>query len=208
MKTLQKFLLYIILVAVVSCGHSPVKTGNGAYHLTCTVDKGLVKGDSASLFIVEDGYQRIIPVGLRTGAAGTALSWDGHIDGARVAFIKWAGDTVPFYLVIEPGNIDITIHGDRWMIKGGHYNGEYMHFLNTRQSILNDKEKLLADYLKHASDSTLTIEMEKDCLKRDSLLTDSLQRYIVWRMNAGDPVSIIVKERFYPTLSKKFQSKY
>jgi len=204
MKKVFHILLIIVAVAMVSCGHKAVKTGNGAYHLTCTVDQGL-QGDSASLYIVEDGYHRLIPMGMRTGEPGTPLSWDGHIDGARVAFIKWENNPRPFYLVLEPGNIDITIHGNSWSIKGGQYNGEYLRFLNTRRSIINDKEKLFADYLKHGADSTLTMDMEQECLKRDSLLTDSLQRYIVWRMNAGDPVSIIVKERFYTTLSKKFQ---
>lgn len=194
------------VVASVSCGGPRVKTGNGAYHLSCTVDKGL-SGDSASLYIVEDGYQRLIAAGMRTGEPGTPLSWDGHIDGARVAFIKWEGDSVPFYLVLEPGNIAITIHGDRWTIKGGHYNGEYMHFLNRRQSIINDKKQLLTSYLKHGADSTLTMELERDYLKRDSLLGDSLQRYTAWRMSTDDPVAIIAKERFYTTLSRKFQSK-
>lgn len=206
MKATHYIWLCALALAIGACGNTTSSLPSDEFNLSCVVDEHLA-GDSASLFIVEDGYQRLIDAGERTGKPGTMLKWQGHIDGAHVAFIKWKDDSVPFYFVIEPHDISIKVHGDRWSIKGGQQNKEYIHFLNHRHRILANKENLLKEYNKHAADSTLTQSMENSYLVRDSLLADSLQRYTAWRMTQPDPVALITHERFFNTLSKHYQEK-
>ena len=208
MKNLLVIITIICLaVTAISCGKGKAKGGTGAYSLTCTVDADLMV-DSATLYIVEDNYQCLTPGMTRiVKSHGKPFNWNGHIDGAKAAFIKLDSDTALFYLVLGPGNTTIDIHRGDWTANGTSYNNEYIAFLNHRFSIIANKKGLFRQYMQASNDSTLTAEVERDFMARDSVLSDSLQRYMTWRMSTGDPVSLIVKERFFKELTLENQRK-
>ena len=52
------------------------------------------------------------------------------------------------------------------------------------------------EYLNSASDKTLKREDEVRLVARDSVLNDSLQRITVDRINRGDAVGRIIRERY------------
>lgn len=205
MKFFRTIIYFLLVILACACSDNSKPSGNGGYSITCIADKQLGR-DSATLYIIEDSYNSIAQGELKVVKPGNAMKWNGHIDGARAAFIRWQGDSVPFFFVIEPGEIHINIHADRWMIEGGRYNNQYLRYLNNRRHMLDMKDSLFKEYMKHASDSTLTKDMETRYAKRDSLITDSLMQYTAWRMSTGDPVAIIVKERFFSTLTRQYQT--
>ena len=206
MLKLPKIVVLLVAVIVLSCSQPKAKTDNSAYMLSLTMDKELGH-DSATLYIVDDIYRCLKLGGLAVAQPGEPFTWQGHIDGAKAAFVVVDRDSIPFYFVLEPGEVNITMHVDRWMITGGHHNNHYMHFLNIRQGIIDAQASNFQEYLRHAADSTLTQVMEADYVRRDSLLNDSLQQYVAWRMSTDGPVALIVRERFYKTLTGAYQQR-
>ena len=53
------------------------------------------------------------------------------------------------------------------------------------------------------ADSTLTWDQERTALRADSVLQDSIQRITVDRINQGDLVSRLVKQRLMHTLTRE-----
>lgn len=205
MKRIAYILSIITLFVASSCLDEQTQSSSTeAFSLTCTVDASL-KRDSATLYIVEESYNKLVNCGLRTNKAGAPLQWDGNIDGAKAAFIKFTNDTIPFYLIIEPGTCHVTITRTSWAIAGGRCNAEYSRYITHRQAIVKARKQVFLDYMKQVKDSTLTQEIEQKYVIQDSMLRDSLHRYTAWRMTTGGPVSLIAREKFYNTLPRLFQ---
>ena len=59
------------------------------------------------------------------------------------------------------------------------------------------------EYLKMAADSSLKRDDEVLMVRQDSLLNDSLQRLTVERINRGDAVSRIIRERYASQLDRE-----
>ena len=59
------------------------------------------------------------------------------------------------------------------------------------------------EYLDMSADSSLKPDDEGRMVRQDSLLYDSLQRITVERINRGDAVGRIIKERFANQLDKE-----
>lgn len=204
MKRLHLTNIILLVLLLMSCNENKV-TPTGAYHLSFEFSKELKK-DSASLYIIESEYKRLYCQGLSL-AKDNSFSWNGHIDGAHAAFISFKNDSIPFFFILEPGNISIKFTTKGWHIEGSKQNNVYMHVLNNRQNILDAKKNLWQKYKAQCNDSTLTHEQERNYMERDSVLNDSLQNYLIWRINVGDPVSIIIKERLFKTLTSEAQKK-
>lgn len=205
MKRLHLITTLFIALFMMACNNNEV-IPTGAYHLSCELSKEFSK-DSATLYIVETDYDCLAHEGLSI-AHDNVFRWDGHIDGAHAAFIRFKNDSIPFYFILEPGTININITNHGWTIDGSKQNHAYMHALNKRQNIIDAKKELWKKYMAQCNDSTLTQELETKYLEQDSLLTDSLQRYLTWRMKKGDQVSVIIKERLYKTLTTEYQKKF
>ena len=131
------------------------------------------------------------------------FSFKGQIDAPRVALIRWDNDsTRPFYFVLEAGHIQLAINPGSWSVSGSPQNVEYMKYINQRNDIMNARVATWQEYLKAASGKSLKRDDELRLVRQDSLLNDSLQRFTVERINRGDVVSRIVRERFTAQLDK------
>ena len=96
--------------ALTGCGNSHRDPG---YRVTCTIDNTL-KHDSATLLVLEDGYNQLRVCGT-CRARGGVFTFDGQTDRPKVALIRWDDDTVqPFYFVLEPGQLSINITPQSW----------------------------------------------------------------------------------------------
>lgn len=208
MKQIINVILFLITcIALSSCTERNSETSlTGSFTVTCAVDASL-KRDSATLYLIEENYHKIVNCGLRTVEPGNPFEWNGHIDGAKAAFIQFAGDSVPFYLIVEPGQCHITRNCATWSIAGGRGNAEYSRFMAHRQSIERAINQVFKNYMKQVQDSTLTQQLEQSYVTQDSVLRDSLQRYTAWRMTTGGPVSLVTREKYYKTLPKRLKDK-
>ena len=206
----MKFYYYILAILTAftafSCSESSSTSDNSGFHVSCTYDASLNR-DSATLYFLEEDYNKLSSAGLCVVKPGNAFEWQGHVTGPKAAFLKFSNDSVPFYFVLEPGETTIKVHRTSWEINGGQCNKEYTRFMQHRKSIIKEKNKVFNYYLKIAADSTLTATTEKDILAQDSILSDSLHRYTAWRMTTGGPVAVIARERFFNTLPKQYQIK-
>lgn len=165
------------------------------YKVTCTLDNKLHR-DSATLMVLEEDYHKLRVCGTAVSSDGT-FTFTGQTDAPKVALIRWDNDsTKPFHFVLEPGNTTITIKPDSWDIGGSALNIEYQRFVNQRNGIMNARVATWQEYLKMAADSTLKRDDERRMVRQDSLLNDSLQRITVDRINRGDAVGHIIRERF------------
>ena len=172
------------------------------YTVTCTLDDQ-IKRDSATLLVLEEDYNN-----LRVCAAARAqqetFTFKGQTDGPKVALIRWDNDsTRPFYFVLEAGQTQLDISLGSWRVSGSAQNVDYMSFLNRRNAIMNARVATWQEYLKAASTSSLKREDEMRLVRQDSLLNDSLQRMTVERINHGDAVGRIIRERFAGQLDKE-----
>ena len=68
---------------------------------------------------------------------------------------------------------------------------------------MNKRVATWQSYLKAAGDASLTREEELRMVRQDSLLNDTLQRMTVERINRGDAVGRIIRERFAGQLDKE-----
>ena len=165
------------------------------YKVTCTLDNK-VHRDSATLLVLEEDYNKLRVCGTSVSNDGI-FTFSGQTDGPKVAIIRWDNDsTKPFHFVLEPGAITITITPDSWDIGGSELNIEYQQFVKRRNGIMNARVATWQEYLKMAADSTLKRDDEQRMVRQDSLLNDSLQRITVKRINRGDAVGRIIRERF------------
>jgi len=172
------------------------------YHVTCTVDHKLGR-DSATLLVLEDDYGQLRVCGASRSDGGT-FTFTGQTDRPKVALIRWDNDTTsPFYFVLEGGNISIAIKSGSWTITGSAQNSAYLHYINQRNGIMDSRGATWQEYLNMAADSSLTRDDELRMVLQDSLLNDSLQRMTVERINRGDAVGRIIKERYGQLLDQE-----
>lgn len=172
------------------------------YRVTCVIDNK-VSHDSATLLVLEDAYGQLRMCGTTRGDNGT-FTFTGQTDQPKVALIRWDNDsTEPFYFVLEQGDTRITIKPDSWLITGSPQNSEYLHYINQRNGIMDSRVATWQEYLKMATDSSLRRDDEVRMVRQDSLLNDSLQRITVERINRGDAVGRIIKERYGKLLDQE-----
>ncbi len=172
------------------------------FNVTCTLgDK--VQRDSATLLVLEEDYNKLMLCGTARVQKGT-FTFKGQTTGARVALIRWDNDTIhPFYFVLEPGNTNLVIKAGSWSVQGSKQTAEYLKYINRRNSILNARAETWQQYLTAASRPSFKREDEMRLVRQDSLLNDSLQRITVERINQGDAVGRIIRERFADKLDKE-----
>ncbi len=171
------------------------------YTVTCKLDEKLMR-DSATLLVLEPEYHKLRVCATAHPEQGV-FSFKGQIDAPRVALIRWDNDsTRPFYFVLEAGHIQLSISPGSWSVSGSPQNVEYMKYIKQRNNIMNARVATWQEYLKAASGSSLKREDELRLVKQDSLLNDSLQRFTVQRINRGDAVGRIIRERFTGQLDK------
>ena len=172
------------------------------YTVQCTLgDK--VQRDSATLFVLEEEYNKLRKCAA-TRAQDGSFTFKGQIDRPKVAIIRWDNDTThPFHFVLEPGNIKFNIEAGTWSVEGSKLNTEYLQYINWRNNVLNARANAWREYLMAASKSSLTREEELRLVRQDSLLNDSLQRITVERINRGDAVGRIIRERFADKLDQE-----
>ena len=159
--------------------------------------------DSATLLVLEEEYNQLRECGSARQQNGT-FTFTGQIDKPKVAVIRWDDNQgEPFYLVLESGDINITIGQETWDITGSPQNSAYLHYINQRNGIMNARIATWQEYLKMAADSSLKRDDEQLMVRQDSLLNDSLQRLTVERINQGDAVGRIIRERYADQLDKE-----
>ena len=165
------------------------------YRVTCTLE-GKQQHDSATLLVLEEDYNKLRVCGASRLTDGT-VTFTGQIDEPHVALIRWDNDSVqPFHFVLEQGDIHITLKPGSWDITGSPLNSQYLHYINQRNSIMDERLATWQEYLKSASGKTLKREDEVRLVARDSVLNDSLQRITVDCINRGDAVGRIIRERY------------
>jgi len=170
-------------------------TRSSDYRVTCDIDPQL-RHDSATLLVLEEDYAQLRVCGATHGKQGR-FTFTGQTDRPKVALIRWDNDsTAPFYFVLEQGNTSIHITPRSWTITGSRQNQAYMQYINQRDAILNARVATWQEYLNMAADSSLKHEDEVLMVRQDSLLNDSLQRMTVERINRGDAVGRIIRERY------------
>ena len=160
------------------------------YSVTITLDNQM-KHDSATLLVLEEGYNKLRPCGT-VGKTGNSFVFTGQTDAPRVAIVRWDNDsTKPFYFVLESGVTHISVAPTSWSVTGSKQSAEYLRYVNQRK------------YLKMAADSSLKSDDEQRMVRQDSVLNDSLQRITVDRINRGDAVGRIVRERYGQQLDQE-----
>ena len=153
--------------------------------------------------MLEEEYNKLRVCGSALGQQGT-FTFKGQTDGPKVALIRWDNDsTQPFYFVLEAGHTQLDINLDSWRVSGSAQNVDYMDFINRRNALMNARVATWQEYLKAAGSSALKHEDEVRLVRQDSLLNDSLQRIMVERINRGDAVGRIIRERFAGQLDKE-----
>lgn len=172
------------------------------YQVRCKIDKSL-HVDSVTLMLLEEDYNQLQPILHQPkDSSGSSFTFEGQIERPCVAFLKFSNDSTPFYFVLEPGEIEISIAPSSIVINGGELNHAYLEHLKLRWGIAQARNKLWQEYLNLAApDSIVNIAAERDLARRDSVLVDSLERITVAAINAGGPVSTILSDRFVNTLS-------
>ena len=172
------------------------------YTVTCTLDSKL-RHDSATLLVLEEQYNSLrVCASSRTD--GNSFTFKGQTDGPKVALIRWDNDsTKPFYFVLEQGDITIDIGTGSWHITGSPMNTEYQHFVNERARLMDKRVAAWQEYLSLSSSASLKRDDETRLVREDSLLNDSLQRITVERINRGDAVGRIIRERYGQQLDQQ-----
>ncbi len=176
---------------------------DGAFEVTVTLHNGRVLTDSATLVMIDDDYQLLRVLG-GSRLQDSSFSFKGHTPVPRIAFVDFVTDSLPyqFYFILEPGKFEINLEPGHWLIKTtSPKNLAFLSFLDKYQRVERQRQALWERYRKMAADSTLTWDKEREVVRSDSLLQDSLQRITVDRINQGDLVSLLVKQRLLHTLT-------
>ncbi len=206
MKLLAHIVMSLAVLAACLTGCDTRPAAGTSFSVEVNVDSVLHR-QCATLWTIDDDYQRLRCLGTDSVKDGEKFSFNGVLDCRQVAFIQFAADSIPFYFVLEPGtHTVINITPSHWRIDGSRACYSYIHFLNQRQHITDDMKKTWKAYRHMAADSTLKRRHEVMFFRHDSLLLDSLQRITVERINRGDLVSRIVRERFINTLDSSHLS--
>jgi hypothetical protein len=172
------------------------------YKVTCIVDNKL-HHDSATLLVLEEEYNRLRVCGTARVKNGK-FTFTGQTDKPKAALIRWDNDTVePFYFVLENGDINVSLSSGKWDITGSPQNSAYLHYINQRNGIMDARIATWQEYLKMSADSSLKRDDEVLMVRQDSLLNDSLQRLTVERINRGDAVGRIIRERYARQLDQE-----
>lgn len=207
MKYLAHIIMALTVLTAIISGCDTRSSAGAPFSVEVTVDSVLHR-QCATLWTVDDDYQRLRCLSTDSAKDGGRFNFKGFLDRQQVAFIKFAGDSTPFYFVLEPAtHTVINITPSHWRIDGSRACNSYIRFLNQRQHILDDMKKTWKAYRHMAADSTLKQRHEVMFFEHDSLLLDSLQRLTVERINRGDAVSRIVRERFINTLDSAHLTK-
>lgn len=199
---MKRILTYVGLPLLVACfGLCGCNHWHGStdYNYTVTVHVGdSLRCDSCTLHVVDSEYQRQMVMGTAKNT-GSFMRFSGQTDVERVAFLTFDALQKPFYFVLEPGQISITINRRDWSIAGGKANADYTRVLAEHQRLVAERERNQNHYRQSAADSTLTLRTERRAVVRDSMLADSLQRFLTRNMQRNDAVGHIVRERFATT---------
>ena len=172
------------------------------YNLTITLDNQM-HHDSATLLVLEEGYDQLRPCGT-VGKTNDSFVFTGQVDAPRVGIIRWDNDsTKPFYFVLESGVTHISVSPDSWSATGSPLNAEYLRYVNQRNAIMDLRVATWQEYLKMAADSSLRRDDERRMVQQDSLLNDSLKRITIERINRGDVVGRIIRERYGQQLDQE-----
>ena len=159
--------------------------------------------DSATLLVLEEEYNRLRVCGTARVKNGK-FTFTGQTDKPKAALIRWDNDTVePFYFVLESGDINVSLSSGKWDITGSPQNSAYLHYINQRNGIMDARIATWQEYLKMSADSSLKRDDEVLMVRQDSLLNDSLQRLTVERINRGDAVGRIIRERYARQLDQE-----
>lgn len=155
-----------------------------------------LRSDSAWLVVEDVDYGLLRQVGAEMCQNGRFV-FRGQTDRATLAFLRLGTDStrveIPFALSATDITIDLNTYS--WLITGGCENVSYQRFLNSYRSMSLRRDSLRGEYERFASDSSLTAAIERRILEHDSLLSDSMQRYLRWRVRGNDVVSKLVKLR-------------
>ena len=98
--------------------------------------------------------------------------------------------------MLESGVTHISVSPDSWSATGSPLNAEYLRYVNQRNAIMDLRVATWQEYLKMAADSSLKRDDERRMVRQDSLLNDSLKRITIERIDRGDVVSRIIRERY------------
>ena len=159
--------------------------------------------NSATLLVLEEEYNRLRVCGTARVKNGK-FTFTGQTDKPKAALIRWDNDTVePFYFVLESGDINVSLSSGKWDITGSPQNSAYLHYINQRNGIMDARIATWQEYLKMSADSSLKRDDEVLMVRQDSLLNDSLQRLTVERINRGDAVGRIIRERYARQLDQE-----
>lgn len=196
------FLTTVFLTILMTGCDQRQASGLKDYTVTCTLDNEL-RHDSATLLVLEDEYNKLRVCGA-SRAQDHVFTFKGQIERPKVALIRWDNNsTNPFYFVLEAGHINVRIDKGLWRVNGSRENLDYQHFIHQRNDIMNARVAIWQDYLKAADNASLKHEDELRMARQDSLLNDSLQSIMVERINRGDAVGRIIRERFADKLDKE-----
>ena len=202
-KTLTTSLLAAICLLILVTGCDQRRSASlKDYTVTCALD-GKLHHDSATLLVLEEDYNKLRVCGTAR-THDSVFTFKGQIDRPRVALIRWDNDSAaPFHFVLEAGDIHLSIKPESWIVSGSAQNSEYQHFLHQRKAIMDARVSTWQEYLNASSHSSLKREDEARLVKQDSLLNDSLQRITIERINRGDAVGRIIRERFAGQLDQE-----
>ena len=165
------------------------------YNVTITLDNQM-HHDSATLLVLEENYDKLRLCGT-VGKTNDSFVFTGQVDAPRVGIIRWDNDSIkPFYFVLESGVTHISVSPDSWSATGSPLNTEYLRYVNQRNAIMDLRVATWQEYLKMAADSSLKRDDERRMVRQDSLLNDSLKRITIERINRGDVVGRIIRERY------------
>ena len=196
------FLTTVFLTILMTGCDQRQASGLKDYTVTCTLDNEL-RHDSATLHVLEEEYNKLRVCGT-SRAQDHVFTFKGQIERPKVALIRWDNDsTNPFYFVLEAGHINVRIDKGSWRVNGSRENLDYQHFIHQRNDIMNARVAIWQDYLKAADNASLKQEDELRMVRQDSLLNDSLQRITVERINRGDAVGRIIRERYAGQLDQE-----
>ena len=186
-------LLYMALFALI--GVSCQKKRSQVCEIAIDVSKDA--NDSISVFCYEPDYNRsrIIFTG-RVDNGHLLLADNDNTGVPHVAYFVCGDDSVAHYFVLEPGSVKINIEKDIIRIEGSRSNYELFSFRRHINAIDSERLRLQENYLKDVCDSVLTQSAEEIAFKRDSVLSDSIQRLLVMRIGRGDAVARILKEQY------------
>ena len=202
---MKKSIIIILLLGAFLTAMLPgCSNGNSEmdYSVTITLDNQM-KHDSATLLVLEEGYNKLRSCGT-VGKTGDSFVFTGQTDVPRVAVIHWDNDsTKPFYFVLESGVTHISVAPNSWSVTGSEQSAEYLRYVKQRNAIMNLRVATWQEYLNMASDSSLKHDDELRMVRQDSVLNDSLQRITVERINRGDVVGRIVRERYGQQLDQE-----